>query len=253
MQTDGRLTTASFWEDVYLRECAPPTRPSPSSPVERSLMEALTADAAVRPGQRVLEVGCAPGRWMVFYAERFGAAVEGIEYSAAAARLTRENLRACAVEGVVHHADFWDFAPEQPYDLVVSVGFIEHFADVAGTFDRHVALVAPGGRLVVAVPNFQGINRILQRWFDADWLALHNMAAMGHDTYVRRARELDVATVAARYVGGFDPDIISVRRRGRKVLAPFWHLRRRGLGDSVNASWLSSFLFTVFERPRDAR
>lgn len=243
------LATPAFWADTYLSAYELPYRPSNDVPFERCLMRELASVGPARPGDRLLELGCAPGRWMVWYAERFGAAVEGVEYTQFGAEQTRANLAACGVGGAVHQVDFWDFEPPVRYDLVLSLGFIEHFLDLEGAFRRHVDLLAPGGRLVLSVPNFQGVNRLLARFCDSDWLALHNLEAMGHRPYLGRAERAGVRPLSMRYVGGFDPDMISVRKRGRKLVAPFWHLRHRGLGDHLNASWLSTFLLMVFERP----
>lgn len=247
----GNLATHSFWVDTYLAHDEVPSRPSSNSPFETSLMAALALRGPAMRGERLVELGCAPGRWMVWYAERFGAAVSGVEYTERGAELTRENLDACGIEGSVHHVDFWDFEPETGYDIVLSLGFIEHFTDVDSAFARHVALVRPGGRIVLGVPNFQGLNRVLQRRFDPDWLALHNAEAMGHRSHLRRAAAHGLRTLSVDYVGSFDPDLISTRRYGRKLLAPFWHLRRRGIGGKRNASWLSAYLLMVFERPAD--
>lgn len=242
------LARKSFWTHDYLPNVQLPWRPSKDLPFERCLMQALAASAPVEPDATVLELGCAPGRWMIFYHERFGARVTGIEYTTAGAELTRANLRAADISGVVHEIDFSEFAPGTGFDLVLSLGFIEHFPEVNDAFARHVRLVKPGGRLAVGVPNFQGINRVLQRWFDPAWLELHNLDAMGHRNYIERAARSDVSVVSVDYLGGFDPDVISTRVRGRKLLAPLWHLRHRGRGDALNAWWLSSYLLMVFER-----
>ena len=249
------LTDEGFWEDTYLGAKPLPLKPSAESPFERCLMKVLAEEAAVHGDERVIEVGCAPGRWMIFYAQKFGANVSGIEYTGRGAEVTRANLAAAAVDGEVHECDFWQFEADRPYDLVLSLGFIEHFDDLDAAFERHTRLVAAGGRLALGVPNFQGLTRVLQRSFDPDWLALHNPRAMGHAPYLERARRFGLGVRANRYVGGFDPDMISTRARrwGRSVLAPFWHLRHHGFGDNVNAWWLSSYLLIVFEKPLRGR
>jgi glycosyltransferase involved in cell wall biosynthesis/SAM-dependent methyltransferase len=242
------LATKAFWEDTYLADGAISSRPSTSSPFERSLMQALEKHAPAERGSRLLDIGCAPGKWMAFYAERFASSVEGIEYTERGAALTEAALGACGVNAVVHRADFWDFEADASYDLVLSLGFIEHWNDVEAAFARHVALTKPGGRIVVGMPNYQGVNRLLQRWFDRDWLDLHNLEAMGHRRYLEQAAREGVEPVTVSYIGGFDPDVISTRRRGRRLLGPIWRLRHRGLGDDLNGWWLSSYLLMVFRR-----
>ena len=242
------LVDRALWEDTYLAEVALPCRPRREMPSERCLMRELEQHAPVTPGARVLEVGCAPGRWMVFYAERFGANVEGVEYAEAAAALTERNLDACGVTGRVHHTDFETFHAPRRYDLVLSLGFVEHFQDPEAVFRRHAELIAPGGRVAVGFPNFHGLNRLLQKWFDPEWLALHNLEAVRGDVFLAAAPAVGLSLRSDRYLGSFDPDMISTRKRGRPLLAPFWHLRHRGLGDGVNARWLSSYRLLVFER-----
>jgi 2-polyprenyl-3-methyl-5-hydroxy-6-metoxy-1,4-benzoquinol methylase len=245
------LTSKAFWEETYLAEVVLPCRVRRDMPTERALAQALEQEATVEPGAHLLEVGCAPGRWMVFYAERFGAHVEGIEYAEGAAALTERNLAACGVEGRVHRADFWDFQSARTYDLVLSLGFIEHFSNPEEVFRRHAAFVAQRGLLALGVPNFRGVTAFLQRLFDPTWLALHNLEAVHGDVFLAAARELRLALRADRFLGGFDPDMISTRKRGRPVLAPFWHLRHRGFGDRLNAAWLSAYRLMVFERTAD--
>ena len=174
----GQLTDRAFWEtEYYWGELEGAVRPDMAFAFDRSLARALARHCPAREGDTVIEVGCAPAKWLVHYAERFGARVGGIEYSVKGAALSRANLAACGVPGEIHEADFFATEP-RPHDVVLSFGFLEHFEDLAGTFARHVDFVAPGGRLVLGVPNFRGLNRAVQRIADPDYLARHNTAAM---------------------------------------------------------------------------
>jgi SAM-dependent methyltransferase len=245
----SHLTTSSFWEESYLPEYEVPSRPRSTVPFERCLVRALDELAPAAGDERVLELGCAPGRWLVHYAERYGALVEGVELAARGVEQTKRNFAACGVAGKVHAIDLLEFRPDHCFDLVLSLGVIEHFGDVDATFRRHADLVVPGGRLLIGVPNFQGINRALQRWCDDRWLALHNMRAMGTRGYARLARANGLAIAGMRYVGGFDPDLISQRKRRFKLLGPFWRSRYKEHGDRLNAWWCSSYLLAAFTKP----
>jgi SAM-dependent methyltransferase len=246
------IVDKSFWEDEYLDVAELPARPDPSFTFERVLAQELAARAPAARGQRVLEVGCAPGKWLVFYGERFGAAVEGVEYGEKGVAATRANLAAAGIDGQVHHADFFDFQP-RPYDVVLSLGFIEHFDDTAAAFARHVEFVAPGGCVVIGVPNYRGVNRIVQRWSDPDHLALHNLGAMEPDLYRRLAADHGLEVDSIAHVGGFDPIIVKI---GRPSVKPWIALegrwRRLKLADRVNNRFLSSYLLVVLRRPAEA-
>lgn len=236
-----------FWDDFH-GDLPLPARPDPHMPFERCMARTLERHAAVAPGQRILEVGCAPARWLIFYAERFGAAVEGIEYTSWGAELSRRNLELCNVEGDIHEVDFFEVAPT-PFDLILSLGFIEHFDDLERALSRHVEFMAPTGQLVIGVPNYRGVNRWLQRLSDPQWLSAHNVAAMEPELYARFAKHYGLTLTFSGHVGGFDPAIIKYRRR-RAALPLFLEAqyRRVRVADRINHPLASSYYVVVMRR-----
>jgi trans-aconitate methyltransferase len=180
------IAEKSFWEtEYYWSEAELPCRADMTFSFDRSLARALAAHAPVAGRERVIEIGCAPAKWLIFYAERFAAQVSGIEYSEKGAVLSRENLAAAGVDGEILTCDFFDVDPDD-HDLVVSIGFIEHFTDPTQVLARHLDFVAPEGRLAVGVPNFRGLNWMVPRLARSDYLAMHNTAAMRPSLYKSR-------------------------------------------------------------------
>jgi SAM-dependent methyltransferase len=213
------------------------------------LADALGARAPAGRGELVLEVGCAPGRWLVFYGERFRARVEGIEYGARGAAVTRANFAAAGVDGSVQECDFFEAEPRAA-GVVLSLGFIEHFEDLAGAFARHLDFLAPGGRLALGVPNFKGVNRLVQRMGDRERLALHNLDAMRPHLYRDLSARHGLELEWQGHIGGFDPVIIKPGGIGTKawtLLEGRW--RRLAVADRINHPWLSSYMLTVMRRP----
>jgi SAM-dependent methyltransferase len=198
----------------------------------------------------VLEIGCAPAKWLVHLAETAGPHVEGIEYSEPGAQLSTANLSACGIEGVIHHADFFTHEVSG-YDLVLSLGFIEHFEELDEVFARHVAFVAPGGRLLLGVPNFLGLNGFLQRHSDPAYLALHNLRAMDPSELRRLGESNGLEILDQRYLGGTDAVIVKP--------GPWWvkgivlaegRLRRLRFAGRLNHRWFSPYLLTAYSKPR---
>jgi SAM-dependent methyltransferase len=245
-----RLATPEFWDEAYFwAGQRPPLRPDPQLPFDQTLMRAFATWAAPAAGERVIELGCAPAIWLVWLAERFGAAVEGIEYAPKGAAFSRANLAACGIEGTVHEADVFAMEPLER-DLVVSLGFIEHFDDLDAVFARHLQFVAPGGRLVIGVPNFLGFNGWLQGRADREYLELHNLDAMRPALYERLAREHGLELVVCRHIGGPDPVIVKADRGvAQKLVLAESRLRRLRVTERVDHRLWSSYLFTVMRRP----
>lgn len=247
--TVTNIVSKDFWEDDYLSGTELPSRPDRKLAIDRSIAAALSAHADVERGASVVEIGCAPASWLLFYAERFGAVVTGIEYTERGVALSRANLEAAGVPGTIAHADFFDVTA-QPHDLVLSLGFIEHFDDLDATFARHLDFLAPGGRLAVGVPNYRGLNRVLQSMSDPAHLRLHNLEAMRPALYRRLAAEHGLEVEYQDHIGGFDPIIIKI---GRRAVLPLILLegryRRLRVADRINHPLASSYLLTVLRRP----
>jgi SAM-dependent methyltransferase len=247
-QRPTNLADELFWEDEYLGGTQLPCRPDPGMPFEHVLAEALAAHAPVAAGADVLEIGCAPGKWLLFYAERFGARPAGIEYTELGASLTRRNLAEVGVEGEVVHADFFTVEPRSA-DLVLSLGFIEHFDDPVEAFKRHLEFLRPDGTLVIGVPNFRGVLGTVQRWTDPGHLALHNLAAMRPDLYRRLASQHGLTVSWQGYLDGLDPAILKLGRRSAlPVIVALEQMHRRGVSVDWRRPRLSAYLLTVLRR-----
>ena len=251
MGAPTNLAKRDFWEEDYYRGIDLPARPDPNYPYERCLMRTLEELAPVSAGARVLEVGCAPARWLVWYAERFGARVTGLEYSAKGAALSRANLSAGGVDGEIIEGDFisQDVVLDQ-FDLVLSLGVIEHFDDVPAAFARHAMLVDKGGKLVLGVPNFRGLIGIFQRWADREYLALHNQRAMAPQLYKEIVASHGLRLERVRYFDGIDPDMVRATRVSARVaLMPLRLWRKLKMSDHVNGRFISAYVVLTFTRP----
>jgi 2-polyprenyl-3-methyl-5-hydroxy-6-metoxy-1,4-benzoquinol methylase len=119
--------------------------------------------SAVTPGGRVLDVGCGRGVILGPLADR-GFEVHGVEISAEAARGAdpRAKIRiAPRLADAGFDADF--------FDEVVVWHVLEHLPDPRETLAEVHRILRPGGRLVVAVPNFSSAQA---RWSGAAWFHL---------------------------------------------------------------------------------
>ncbi|MCI0353928.1 MAG: class I SAM-dependent methyltransferase [Acidobacteria bacterium] len=118
-----------------------------------AMLDHCAALAGVRPGARVLDVGCGHGGTAVFLASRHGCRVRGITLSEKQARLALENARRAGVQAFVHivvgNAD--TFQPlARAFDLVWTMESSEHFMDKAAYFRNAASALFPDGRLLLA-------------------------------------------------------------------------------------------------------
>nr|MDQ3935833.1 cyclopropane-fatty-acyl-phospholipid synthase family protein [Actinomycetota bacterium] len=118
---------------------------------QEAKLELICAKLGLRPGERILDVGCGWGSFAIHAASRHGVEVVGITLSEPQARLARERASAAGVGDRVEIrvADYRDLRGEQ-FDAIASIGMVEHVGEVQidDYAVRLAALLRPGGRLL---------------------------------------------------------------------------------------------------------
>jgi 2-polyprenyl-3-methyl-5-hydroxy-6-metoxy-1,4-benzoquinol methylase len=115
-------------------------------------------------GARILDVGCGRGVTLGALAEQ-GFAVYGLEISAEAARGVdpRADIR---IAEKLQDAEY----RAASFDQIIIWHVLEHLKDPAGTLREAHRILKPGGRLIVAVPNFSSLQARCTgaAWFHLD-------------------------------------------------------------------------------------
>lgn len=160
-------------------------------------------------GAKAVEVGSAPGDFLVGLQRRFGLVPYGVEYSPVGVQLNRQVFASNGIDPAhVIHADF--LAPElheryrEAFDVVLSRGFIEHFTDARGVIAKHLSLLREGGLLLVTIPNIRGANYLLSWLFHREVLAMHNLEIMARDNFAALFPPETVRPLLCRYYGTFN-------------------------------------------------
>ena len=108
---DPRMVySCAYWKDADDLDAA-----------QEAKLDLVCRKLDLRPGQRVLEIGCGWGGWARFAAERYGVEVVGLTVSGEQARLAREVCAGLPVE--IRLQDYRDAA--ESYDRVVSIAMLE--------------------------------------------------------------------------------------------------------------------------------
>jgi SAM-dependent methyltransferase len=136
-------------------------------------------DPLVKPGSRVLEVGCAPGKFLLWCAMAKQAQACGVEYAESSHRATVELFKAAHVPADIRREDFMQTTLEPgSFDLVYSFGVIEHFDDPRPMVKKHFDMLKPGGTAIITVPHFGAGYGWLCRHMDREAYDIHNVSIM---------------------------------------------------------------------------
>ena len=252
-----------YWDEVWKADELPnpvdPTLPSLDNVVNAqfdALFRSLFAER--QSGRQLLEVGAARSAWLPYFAQQFGFRVTGLDYSVPGCEQTEQILERAGVNGTVHRADMFD-PPSQlrgAFDVVVSLGLVEHFDDTSAAVNALAAFVAPGGLLITSVPNMAGLLGLLQRGLDPAVFRVHKPITRRDLAAAHIDSGLDV--VSSRYLMTVNWSAVNIanwpkRRRARamRLLSGaskvVWMAEARGLRLPPNR-WTSPYIVAVGSR-----
>jgi 2-polyprenyl-3-methyl-5-hydroxy-6-metoxy-1,4-benzoquinol methylase len=151
---------------------------------------------AIPAGARVLDVGCATGYLAAELARR-GSTVDGVEVDPVAAEQARAHCRAVVVGDLeapaTHAAVERMLADAARPDVVVCADVLEHLRDPWSVLAWLGTLVAPGGHVVISVPNiahWTARRALLRGRFD---YAEHGLFDRTHLRFFTRASAAELA------------------------------------------------------------
>lgn len=181
---------------------------------------------------RLLDFGCGGGTYMerMF---RLGWKVTGLDTSAAAIQRVRS---VSGLRGLVGSLPQEDLADES-FDVITMWHSLEHVHHPLRTLREAQRLLAPGGKLVVAVPS---IDSSPFRWFGPAWYGLDLPRHLTHFTPATLQLMLEKAGFRpgpVRMIRHSDWMRWSAKQASQRTEAPVWHRWLKAKPVSRIASW----------------
>jgi SAM-dependent methyltransferase len=202
----NRLTTKEDWEAKWDRVRLPAVISSKTKhPVAQ---EILSVFQKYLPRDRLsaVEVGGASGQFMAYLSKHLDYEANIIDYSAIGCKKTKENFDLLALDVNVYQQDIYDDLSCLPlFDVVYSLGFIEHFRDWHGILRRHVDLLKKDGILILGVPDYRGVGQKVLSRTAPKMLARHNLEAMDIHNWAVLEKTYKLTCLFKGYIGGFQP------------------------------------------------
>jgi SAM-dependent methyltransferase len=253
------LTDAAFWDAHWKgRQLPIAVDERLASPYQREILGVFRRVLPSGPQFSTVEIGGAPGGYLAYIARTFGHQVHAIDISPVGCRMLEENFRLLEIPVSVYCLDALngDLSGLPRYDVVYSLGLIEHFDDPTPMVRKHVELAKPGGLVVIGLPSFLGINRPIIKLTRPELFGTHNLRTMDIRTWETFEKAIGLEVVFRGYVGGWEPRIYAVRRPGlftRPANAPIWAAAKvmdllRPLRGLNSRAW-SGYAMAVYKTP----
>jgi cyclopropane-fatty-acyl-phospholipid synthase len=118
---------------------------------QRTKLDMVCTKLDLKPGQRVLDVGCGWGSWVIHAARHYDVNVTGITLSEPQARIARERAAQAGIADKVdiRVQDYRELQGER-FDAIASIGMVEHVGESQiDVYARRLRSMLPtGGRLL---------------------------------------------------------------------------------------------------------
>jgi cyclopropane-fatty-acyl-phospholipid synthase len=203
---------------------------------QETKLELVCTKLNLRPGQRVLDIGCGWGSFALHAAENHGVHVVGITLSEPQAALAR---RRAEEGGLANRVDFrvedYRELAGDPFDAVASIGMVEHVgASKIDTYARQLLqMVRPGGRVLN-----HGIARLRVGEQEAGPFSERYVFPDGAPLHLSRIQlALERAGIETEHVEGFRSDYAETLRHWARNLDDNLEEARRLAGPERVRVW----------------
>ncbi len=161
-----------------------------------------------KPGLKVLEVGSAPGYFLIQLHKRFNYIPFGIEFSREGFSFNKNLFMINKLNSNnLIYADFFSkeiqYKYKEAFDIVISRGFVEHFTDTYKVIFNHLNLLKKGGLLFIMIPNLMGFNYELMKFFNRDVISKHNLNIMDKANFLKIVSKFRLKKLYCNYFGTF--------------------------------------------------
>lgn len=153
------LTTRDFWDERHKKFHHKKYYPSPRRDYLDFALTGLFPPLLLgRKGEEILEIGCGGSVWLPYFHKEYGLVITGIDYSEPGIALSRQILNKNGAEGRLIQENVFDREASLAgsFDIVFSLGFIEHFREPQKALEVSGNLLRPGGLLLTWIPNTAG-------------------------------------------------------------------------------------------------
>ncbi len=135
--------------------------------VNHQLRKGLLIDRVRRhfsPGARLADIGCAAGD-LTMELQALGYSMTGIDFESERIARAREVAAKKGLDVLFVTRELQETSQEEWFDGMIMGEVLEHFSHPRAILDQHLALVRPGGKIVITVPNMANLRARLKLLF----------------------------------------------------------------------------------------
>jgi 2-polyprenyl-3-methyl-5-hydroxy-6-metoxy-1,4-benzoquinol methylase len=254
-----KLTEEQYWDDYWTNLSLPSEiKRTKKSYYLNEILNVFDKYFHYDPSLSILEIGGSPGQYLAYLHRNFGYKIHCLDYSEIGCLKTEENFRLLNIPCNIIRKDLFKEENETPlFDIVYSLGFVEHFEDIDFVIERHMKFLKKDGLLLFGMPNFTGINYLFLKVLAPELLKKHNIKVMDIASWNVFEQKLNLQKIFKGYIGGFEPSVFNRREKNTsftlvvKVMAKFLSVmftNHFNFLRKYNSKYFSGYIIGVYKK-----
>jgi cyclopropane-fatty-acyl-phospholipid synthase len=214
----------------------------------------------VKPGERLLDIGCGWGTLMLRAARDYGARVTGVTLSEKQFAFARDRIRAAGLQDrcEVQMRDYRDIAGEGVFDKITSVGMFEHVGlkNLPAYFAKIHALLKAGGLVLnhgITTSDIDsrwiglGAGEFIDRYVFPEGelphlsLVLREVAAAGLEVTDAESLRRHYARTCDAWAGALDANVERAVQEAGEKRVRIWRIYLAGCAYGFAQGWMNVY------------
>ena len=148
-------------------------------------------------------MGAYPGRFIAYVASKYSLNPTALDFNPDSKKIEKSFKEMGINKYNIIQEDLISVTTEKKFDLIISMGFIEHFKDYKTILNNHASMLAKGGAILIIIPNKGGFRKLYGLICDRKNLDAHNLKCMNKKTFYNFALNNKLKIEYLEYFGGF--------------------------------------------------
>jgi len=200
--TDNRYTDQQYWEKYYKAKRINTERITKVVGLYDVYWEKLIHACKKKP-ETIIEIGAYPGRYLAYLASKYKLQPTSLDFNSDVNAI-KSVFKSFNIDNFdCIQADFLEHQTNLKYDLVISVGFIEHFENFDEVMDKHCKYLSETGAMLIMIPNMRYVKKWYAQLLDSQNLKIHNLKSMKLKNFKDFADRNNLELKTLTYFGGF--------------------------------------------------
>ena len=208
---------------------------------------------------KILEIGGANGNFLKNIYFLGNCKVASIDFSEQGNKLLKSNLKKDNIKPYkIITGDIFKYSSKKEFNIVYSLGFIEHFENPEQVIKMHLKFIKKDGLLILGLPDLSNLNGIILKKLDTSFYNKHNVEIMNYKYFKGIQKKINCELLFFKKISSYEPNMISYKKNNKvfflevffyRILTKLLSLLKKIYFFRIfNVELLNSYIFVVFKK-----